>query len=85
MLSRSQQLGHRNGEVRSVMRISSLVPQCGHFAWPLLIKPPSTPWEEDRGWRRPRLFGVCDFPKGLAGAEAHPSRSMAKIDASCKK
>ena len=37
------------------------------------------------GWRRPLFFGVCDFPKGLAGADAHPSRCMAKTDASCKK
>ncbi len=31
------------------------------------------------------FFGVCDFPKGLVGADVHPRRCMAKTDASCKK
>jgi hypothetical protein len=24
------------------------------------------------GWRRPLIFGVCDFPKGLLGADGAP-------------
>ncbi len=37
----------------------------------------SFPSRMSGGWRRPLFFGVCDFPKGLVGADAHPSRSMA--------
>jgi hypothetical protein len=30
----------------------------------------------DRGWRRPPMFGVCDFPKGLVGAGSAARQSQ---------
>jgi CelD/BcsL family acetyltransferase involved in cellulose biosynthesis len=47
----------------------------------------SRPFHPDRnfhlGWRRPLFYGVCDFPKGLVGADGS-SRSACKT-ARCRR